>query len=105
MSATPDRPPTAEHAVEEPESPLARLTPEQIEQLGREFDAIHDEVYADLGDRDARYIRSTIKLHRQLVLAARATADGLALQAAVARRARRRCRWRRSSRTWRSATT
>jgi NADPH-dependent stearoyl-CoA 9-desaturase len=57
---------------EESQSPLARLTPEQIEQLGREFDAIHDEVYADLGDRDARYIRSTIKLHRHLVLAARA---------------------------------
>jgi fatty acid desaturase len=54
------------------ESPLARLTPEQLEQLGREFDAIHDEVRADLGDRDSRYIRSTIKLHRQLVLAARA---------------------------------
>ncbi len=54
------------------ESPLARLTPEQLEQLGREFDAIHDEVFADLGDRDSRYIRSTIKLHRQLVLAARA---------------------------------
>jgi NADPH-dependent stearoyl-CoA 9-desaturase len=57
---------------EEPRSPLARLTTEQIEQLGREFDAIHDEVFADLGDRDSRYIRGTIKLHRQLVLAARA---------------------------------
>jgi linoleoyl-CoA desaturase len=56
----------------EPESPLARLTHAQIEQLGREFDAIHDEVFAELGDRDSRYIRSTIKLHRQLVLAARA---------------------------------
>jgi linoleoyl-CoA desaturase len=54
------------------QSPLAALTPEQIDELGREFDAIHDEVYADLGDRDSRYIRSTIKLHRQLVLAARA---------------------------------
>jgi fatty acid desaturase len=61
---------------DEPESPLARLTPEQIEQLGREFDAIHDEVYAELGDRDARYIRSTIKLHRELVLAARAMLAG-----------------------------
>jgi NADPH-dependent stearoyl-CoA 9-desaturase len=58
--------------TDELESPLARLTPEQLEQLGREFDAIHDEVFADLGDRDSRYIRSTIKLHRQLVLAARA---------------------------------
>jgi NADPH-dependent stearoyl-CoA 9-desaturase len=57
---------------EEGESPLARLSAEQIEQLGREFDAIHDEVFADLGDRDSRYIRGTIKLHRRLVLAARA---------------------------------
>ncbi|HEY5344234.1 MAG TPA: acyl-CoA desaturase [Solirubrobacteraceae bacterium] len=61
---------------DEPENPLALLTPEQIEQLGREFDAIHDEVYAELGDRDARYIRSTIKLHRELVLAARAMLAG-----------------------------
>jgi len=58
--------------LEEPDSPLARLTDEQIEELGREFDAIHDDLYAELGDRDARYIRRTIKLHRQLVLAARA---------------------------------
>jgi NADPH-dependent stearoyl-CoA 9-desaturase len=61
---------------DEPDNPLARLTPEQIEQLGREFDAIHDDVYAELGDRDARYIRSTIKLHRELVLAARAMLAG-----------------------------
>jgi NADPH-dependent stearoyl-CoA 9-desaturase len=57
---------------EQIESPLAHLTPEQIEQLGREFEALHDEVFADLGERDSRYIRSTIKLHRHLVLAARA---------------------------------
>jgi NADPH-dependent stearoyl-CoA 9-desaturase len=61
---------------DEPDNPLSRLTPEQIEELGREFDAIHDEVYAELGDRDSRYIRSTIKLHRQLVLAARAMLTG-----------------------------
>jgi NADPH-dependent stearoyl-CoA 9-desaturase len=67
MSATLTSPPP----TVEPESPLARLQPEQIEALGREFDAIHDEVYADLGERDARYIRSTIALHRRLVLAAR----------------------------------
>lgn len=66
-----ERPP-AFPAHDEIESPLAGLTPEQIEELGREFDAIHDEVFADLGDRDARYIRNTIKLHRYLVLAARA---------------------------------
>jgi|HubBroStandDraft_4_1064222.scaffolds.fasta_scaffold03562_4 fatty acid desaturase len=64
--------PRPQVALEEPDNPLARLTDEQIEQLGREFDAIHDEVYAELGERDSRYIRSTIRLHRQLVLAARA---------------------------------
>ncbi len=62
--------------AEEPESPLARLSPEQIEELGREFDAIHDEVFADLGEGDAKYIRNTIKLHRYLVLAARAMLVG-----------------------------
>ncbi len=61
---------------DEPDNPLARLTAEQIEALGREFDALHDEVFAELGDRDSRYIRSTIKLHRQLVLAARAMLIG-----------------------------
>jgi NADPH-dependent stearoyl-CoA 9-desaturase len=61
---------------DEPENPLARLTDEQIEALGREFDAIHQEVYAELGERDSRYIRSTIKLHRELVLAARAMLVG-----------------------------
>jgi NADPH-dependent stearoyl-CoA 9-desaturase len=66
--AAPSRP--ADHG--ELESPLARLTAEQIEQLGREFDAIHDEVFAELGERDAAYIRRVIRLHRQLVLAARA---------------------------------
>jgi linoleoyl-CoA desaturase len=70
------RRPSAQAGFDEPENPLARLTPEQIEQLGREFDALHEEVYAELGDRDSRYIRSTIKLHRQLVLAARAMLTG-----------------------------
>jgi NADPH-dependent stearoyl-CoA 9-desaturase len=57
-------------------NPLARLSDEQIEQIGREFDAIHDEVFADLGEPDARYIRRVIKLHRGLVLAARALLIG-----------------------------
>jgi NADPH-dependent stearoyl-CoA 9-desaturase len=58
------------------ESPLARLSAAQIERLGKEFDAIHDEVFAELGERDSRYIRGTIKLHRQLVIAARAMLVG-----------------------------
>jgi NADPH-dependent stearoyl-CoA 9-desaturase len=72
MSATQAERPMTDPSSEEAVSPIARLTPEQIEELGREFDAVHEEVFADLGDRDSRYIRSTIKLHRHLVLAARA---------------------------------
>jgi linoleoyl-CoA desaturase len=53
------------------ESPLTRLTPEQLEQLGRELDAIHDEVKAELGDRDRRYIVSMIEMHRRLVVLGR----------------------------------
>ena len=53
------------------ESPLTRLTPEQLERIGREFDAIHDEVKADLGDRDRVYITSMIEMHRRLVVLAR----------------------------------
>jgi NADPH-dependent stearoyl-CoA 9-desaturase len=53
------------------ESPLARLTDEQLEELGRAFDAIHDEVYEDLGDRDRRYITSMIELHRRLAVVSR----------------------------------
>jgi NADPH-dependent stearoyl-CoA 9-desaturase len=53
------------------ESPLTRLTPEQIGRIGREFDAIHDDVKAELGDRDRRYITSMIEMHRRLVVLAR----------------------------------
>src|SRR3954467_966546 len=56
----------------ETESPLARLTDEQIEELGREFDAIHDEVYDDLGDRDRKYIVAMIEMHRRLAALGRA---------------------------------
>ena len=62
---------TAEVVAPEVESPLARLTDEQIEELGRELDAIHDEVYGDLGDRDRRYITSMIEMHRRLAVIAR----------------------------------
>src|ERR1022692_1797310 len=42
-------------AADEWESPLARLTAEQLEKLGREFDAIHDEVCADLAGPTSAY--------------------------------------------------
>src|SRR5881397_2291345 len=52
-------------------SPLDRLTPEQIEEIGREFTELHDEVFNGLGDRDARYIRGMIGLHRRLATGGR----------------------------------
>ena len=56
---------------DEPENPLHRLTPEQIEAIGREFDELHEQVKDSLGDRDARYIRSIIALQRRLALLGR----------------------------------
>jgi NADPH-dependent stearoyl-CoA 9-desaturase len=53
------------------ENPLMRLTDAQLEAIGREFDELHDEVKADLGDRDARYIRGIIALQRRLALMGR----------------------------------
>jgi linoleoyl-CoA desaturase len=53
------------------ENPLNRLTDEQIEAIGREFDELHEEVKADLGARDAQYIRGIIDLQRRLALLGR----------------------------------
>jgi NADPH-dependent stearoyl-CoA 9-desaturase len=54
------------------ENPLHRLTPEQIEAIGKEFEELHEQVKADLGDRDATYIRSMIAFQRKLALIGRA---------------------------------
>jgi linoleoyl-CoA desaturase len=53
------------------DNPLHKLTEEQIEAIGKEFDALHDEVFEDLGDRDAAYIKGIIDLHRRLALLGR----------------------------------
>jgi linoleoyl-CoA desaturase len=58
-------------AIPASENPLHRLTPEQIEEIGKEFDKLHEEVRESLGDRDARYIRSIIGLQRRLALIGR----------------------------------
>jgi linoleoyl-CoA desaturase len=50
------------------ESPLAHLSEQQLEELGREFDAIRDRVMAELGDRDRRYIESMIEMQRRLAV-------------------------------------
>ena len=55
----------------ETESPLQRLSAEQIEALADELDAIRDRVYADLGDRDRRYIESMIEMQRRLAVIGR----------------------------------
>ncbi|MGI8659575.1 MAG: fatty acid desaturase family protein [Thermoleophilaceae bacterium] len=55
----------------EVENPINNLTAEQLEAVAREFDAIHDDVFNDLGERDAAYIRTMIDLHRRLALIGR----------------------------------
>ncbi len=53
------------------ENPIDRLTPEQIEEIGKLFDQLHEEVKNDLGERDATYIRSIIELQRRLAVLGR----------------------------------
>ncbi len=52
---------------------LEHLTPEDLDDIGRELDAIRDEVMADLGERDAAYIRKVVKVQRGLEGAGRAS--------------------------------
>jgi NADPH-dependent stearoyl-CoA 9-desaturase len=53
-------------------NPLHRLTEEQLEDLGKEFEDIGQSVRLDLGDSDAHYIRSIIQFHRRLAAMSRA---------------------------------
>src|SRR3954471_14203487 len=55
----------------EVENPIHNLSEEQLEEIGRKFDELHDHVRSDLGDLDARYIRGIIDLHRRLGLLGR----------------------------------
>jgi fatty acid desaturase len=54
------------------ESPIAHLTPEDIEELGRELDAIREQVVSSRGERDAKYIRKVIDVQRKLEIGSRA---------------------------------
>jgi len=47
------------------------LTPEQLDEFGSELDAIRARVVADLGGRDADYIRNVIRAQRGLEVAGR----------------------------------
>ncbi|WP_089294576.1 fatty acid desaturase family protein [Actinoplanes regularis] len=53
-------------------NPIAHLSAEDIEAIGRELDAIRDEVLAVRGERDAAYIRKVIKVQRSLEIGSRA---------------------------------
>ncbi|MEO6700182.1 MAG: acyl-CoA desaturase [Jatrophihabitantaceae bacterium] len=52
-------------------NPIDRLSAEQIEAIGNEFQAIHDEIFASLGEHDARYIRGIIEFQRRLAALSR----------------------------------
>jgi linoleoyl-CoA desaturase len=47
------------------------LTPEDVEELGRELDAIRADIEESRGERDARYIRRAIQLQRGLAAGGR----------------------------------
>jgi len=50
----------------------AHLTDEQVAELGRELDAIRDEILAKRGAEDAAYIRRMIRIQRGLEISGRA---------------------------------
>jgi NADPH-dependent stearoyl-CoA 9-desaturase len=58
--------------TKKPVNPTAHLTPEDVEQIGIELDAIRQEVIDTRGDRDAAYIRKVVDVQRRLELGSRA---------------------------------
>ncbi|PWD41844.1 acyl-CoA desaturase [Gordonia paraffinivorans] len=54
----------------------AHLTDADIEELGRELDAIRADIEASRGERDARYLRNTIRFQRGMELLGRALLFG-----------------------------
>ncbi|MGI9155781.1 MAG: fatty acid desaturase family protein [Marmoricola sp.] len=53
-------------------SPIDHLTDEDVENLGRELDAIREQVISSRGERDATYIHTVIDTQRKLEIASRA---------------------------------
>ncbi len=88
----------------------AHLTEEEVDQLGRELDAIRAEIEESRGADDAAYINRLIKIQRGLAAAGRVTLmagtqSTKTRKPAVGARRRVPGARTRSSRTWRSATT
>ncbi|MCZ7422739.1 acyl-CoA desaturase [Verrucosispora sp. WMMA2121] len=52
-------------------NPIAHLSAEDIETLGKELDAIRERVIASRGERDAAYIRKVISTQRKLEIGSR----------------------------------
>ncbi len=50
----------------------SHLSPAQIDDFGRELDAIRSRVLADVGERDATYIRKVVRVQRTLAIGGRA---------------------------------
>ncbi len=53
-------------------NPIAHLTVDDIEQIGRELDAIRESIVSTRGESDAAYIRKVIDVQRKLELGSRA---------------------------------
>ncbi|MEO7078421.1 MAG: acyl-CoA desaturase, partial [Rhodococcus sp. (in: high G+C Gram-positive bacteria)] len=51
----------------------AHLTDADVEALGIELDAIRRDIESSRGERDAKYIRNTIRFQRALEIGGRAT--------------------------------
>jgi linoleoyl-CoA desaturase len=58
------------------DNPIAHLSDEDIEQIGKELDAIRASIIADRGESDAAYIRKVIDVQRKLELGSRAVLLG-----------------------------
>ena len=55
---------------------FAHLTEEDLESFGRELDAVRRDIEDSRGEKDAAYIRRTIRLQRSLELGGRAVLLG-----------------------------
>src|ERR1700739_2517776 len=51
--------------------PVQPLTPDDLDAIGKELDAIRKDVMADLGSEDAGYIRAVIRTQRTLEVGGR----------------------------------
>ncbi|WP_309043659.1 fatty acid desaturase family protein [Marinobacter sediminicola] len=50
---------------------MKQMTENQLQELAQDLNSIRDEIVADLGERDANYIRRVIRLHRALEVGGR----------------------------------